>query len=248
MNFYKILLKVAFIVLLVSHNALASPVVADSRIKTLVYNENEVFQITVHYGYQTNIEFAKGEEIETLSMGRSYAWNITPVGRRLFIKALEGSAHTNMTLITNKRTYQFELQSKDGLDGLNNELVYVVRFYYPEENFDTPAPTVDMNKFLPEPSWQDQTKQPFNFDYMLTGPESIAPIKVFDDGDSTFLEFANDNALVPHIFEMSRSDQINRLKYARKGGYIVVNKVVPELILKHKKDQVRVLNEKLLGN
>ena len=35
----------------------AQPITTDSRIKTLVFNANEVFNITTHYGYQSNIEF-----------------------------------------------------------------------------------------------------------------------------------------------------------------------------------------------
>jgi len=33
------------------------PITTDSRIKTLVFSPNEVFTITTHYGYQSNIEF-----------------------------------------------------------------------------------------------------------------------------------------------------------------------------------------------
>ncbi|MDJ1407606.1 MAG: hypothetical protein MRQ13_04430 [Candidatus Midichloria sp.] len=43
------------------------PIATDSRIRTFVYSQNEVFGIVVHYGYQTNIEFADGEEIQTIS-------------------------------------------------------------------------------------------------------------------------------------------------------------------------------------
>jgi type IV secretion system protein VirB9 len=109
------------------------PITTDNRVKTYVYNENEVFPLVIFYGYQTSIEFAKGEEISTISMGDSYSWSMTPVGRRLFVKPLEENMHTNMTIITNKRAYQFDLFSKK-IDGeFNNDLVYVMRFYYPEE-------------------------------------------------------------------------------------------------------------------
>jgi type IV secretion system protein VirB9 len=64
------------------------PIAMDSRIKTFIYSENEVFRLVVHYGYQTSIEFADGEEIQTISVGNNYAWQLTPVGRRLFIKAI----------------------------------------------------------------------------------------------------------------------------------------------------------------
>jgi type IV secretion system protein VirB9 len=108
-------------------------ITSDSRIKTYIYNPNEVYLIVVHSGFQSHIEFAKGEEIQTISMGDSYAWKITPLGNRLFIKPLEKNIRTNMTILTNKRTYQFDIVARE-LDGDDDkDLVYVVRFYYPSK-------------------------------------------------------------------------------------------------------------------
>lgn len=121
--------------------AVAQPIISDSRIKTFVYNENEVFNVTTHYGYQANIEFGNKEDIETVSVGDRVGWQIVPAGRRLFIRAMEENAHTNMTIVTNKRAYQFDLRSSDS-DAVygSEELTYVVRFFYPEEGGLPPSP------------------------------------------------------------------------------------------------------------
>jgi type IV secretory pathway VirB9-like protein len=37
------------------------PITSDHRIKTYIYNPNEVYLIVVHSGFQSHIEFAKGE-------------------------------------------------------------------------------------------------------------------------------------------------------------------------------------------
>ena len=115
------------------------PITTDNRIKTYLYNENEIYPLVIFYGYQTSIEFGHGEEVVTISMGDSYSWQITPVGRRLFIKPMEDNMHTNMTILTNKRAYQFDLFSKKVDGELNKELVYVMRFYYPETKQDSSA-------------------------------------------------------------------------------------------------------------
>lgn len=104
----------------------------DSRIKTYTYNQNEVYLLTLHYGFQSHIEFAKNETIETLTVGDSYSWKIKPLGNRLFIKPMERNIHTNMTIITNKRTYQFDLVAKEFDQGDEGDLVYVVKFHYPK--------------------------------------------------------------------------------------------------------------------
>ncbi len=139
--------------------AQAVPITTDSRIKTLVYNPNEVYQLKFHYGYQSFIEFADDEETEMISIGESFAWRLTPAGKRMFIRPLEIGAHTNMTVITNKRTYQFDIASAEYDGRADEELVYTVRFYYPEIGIPIPIP--------PRLS---QPNIPLN-----NGPRSIAP-------------------------------------------------------------------------
>ena len=260
--------------LLTAHAGFAAlPIASDSRIKTFVYNENEVFHITVHYGYITSIEFAKNEDIVTIAPGNGYSWKFTKDGRRLFIKALEGAAETNVTIITTKRTYQFELESRSPSDGVDEQLVYVVRFFYPDEMLDKPRPKVDTNRFSPSPPTQSSpaTDQPdvsspfssapqapsapanpfaekgdkkkYNFNYTLTGPERIAPLKVFDDGASTLFQFPQHNALIPHFFIAGQDGKETQASYSIKGDYIVLSSVAPQIILRLEADEVRVFNE-----
>ena len=109
------------------------PLTTDNRIKTYVYSPNEVYLLVLHHGFQSHIEFDKNEGIETITVGDSYAWKITPLGNRLFVKPLEKNIRTNMTIITNKRTYQFDIVAKEFEDGEEKDLVYVIRFQYPRK-------------------------------------------------------------------------------------------------------------------
>jgi len=106
------------------------PLATDSRIKTYIYNKNDVYLVLISTGFQSSIEFQEGEIIKTVSLGESYSWSLTPVGSRLFIKPMENNVRTNMTIITNLRTYQFDIASRSE-DESNTEVAYVVRFYYP---------------------------------------------------------------------------------------------------------------------
>ncbi len=124
----------------------ASPIVMDSRIRTYIYNPNEVFKMTTEYGYQSNIELGQGETVETLSLGDVSGFKITPNGNRIFLRALKPDFHTNMTLITNKRIYYFDLTS---FVERNEDIIYVLRFYYPEHDMDLQAGTpLDAAAFL----------------------------------------------------------------------------------------------------
>ena len=126
--------KVIVIILFIFSNANLGnaevPIATDSRIKTYVYNPNDVYLVLITSGFQTSIEFQDGEVINTLSLGDQYSWSLTPLGNRLFIKPMEENVRTNMTVITNLRTYQFDVASKSE-DETAADIAYVIRFYYP---------------------------------------------------------------------------------------------------------------------
>lgn len=132
-----IVARLIIIILLCSQTCYANnaePITTDSRIKTYIYSPNDVFLLVLHYGFQSHIEFAKNESIETITLGDSFAWKVTPLGNRLFIKPMERNIRTNMTILTNKRTYQFDIVAKELEEGGEKDLVYVVRFNYPKKS------------------------------------------------------------------------------------------------------------------
>jgi type IV secretion system protein VirB9 len=132
--------KIYFVIILTIFSSIAYGVdnsdiaiTTDNRIKTYVYNPNEVYLLVVHSGFQSQIEFAKGEEVKTISLGDAYAWKISPLENRLFVKPLEKNIRTNMTILTNKRSYQFDIVARELEGDDDQDLVYVVRFYYPSK-------------------------------------------------------------------------------------------------------------------
>ncbi len=103
---------------------------SDGRIRMLIYDENDIYTVWTRVGYQSHIEFAQNEGVETISVGDRSFWQIIPSGNRLFIRPVQEDVATNMTVITNKRSYQFDLKSVADED---KKIVYVARFHYPDE-------------------------------------------------------------------------------------------------------------------
>lgn len=103
----------------------------DPRMVQLVYNPGDVYTITTRYGYQTNIVLAPNEEIETISVGDKSMWQIIPAGTRIFIRPMEEDIMTNMTVLTNKHSYQFDIKSLGPAETEGN--VYVASFLFPED-------------------------------------------------------------------------------------------------------------------
>ncbi|MDZ5762502.1 Type IV secretion system protein VirB9 [Candidatus Cyrtobacter comes] len=213
------------------------PVPTDSRIKTLVYSKNEIFRIVLNYGYQTTLEFQKDERVETISVGDSYAWQLSPFGNMLFIKPLETTVMTNMTIITNKRTYQFELESRSLGDAYDAQLAYVVRFFYTDESEDTPS----LSKFLEGNLVFEDT--PNNFNYSIRGPKELVPSIVFDDGVRTFFHFNDDLKIAPVFFAADLYKNGSSKLISRKmNKYFMVNTISKMFTIQIGKETISVIN------
>ena len=269
-------------------NSQPVPITTDSRLKTLVYNENEVYQLKFHYGYQSFVEFSEDEEIEMISMGESFSWRITPAGKRLFIRPLEIAAHTNMIVITNKRTYQFDIRSGEYDENGDEELVYTVRFYYPDlkrapavpsrlsrpnlppvpprppvpgqiqSGFPAPPaalqtprdknPDIKVSGRLPENVLAaSQNGQSFNYQYDFAGSATnIIPTKIYDDGLQTFMQFKNDNLIIPSVSVVDFIGNEHLLNYEIKSGHVVLDGVHRQLTLRLADSLICVFNNKML--
>jgi len=214
------------------------PLATDPRIKVVSYAPNEVIKYTGYYRVQTSWEFEEGEEISTISMGDSMAWMLNPLGNRLFIKPVEEDATTNMTIITNKRTYLFELHAAhtDKID--DKDVTWVLRFIYPESEATLAVSSIDQ---VPDLDGEDLSK--YNFRYTITGSEDVSPIRIFDDGEFTYFEFRDKNGEVPAFYQVDASGNESLINYRTRGPYIVVERVAARFTLRHGGSVVCVFNE-----
>lgn len=253
---------------------LANPVTTDSRIRTLVYNPNEVYELKFYYGYQSFIEFAEDEEIEMISIGEAFAWRLTPAGKRLFIRPLEIAGHTNMTIISNRRTYHFDIRSGEYDGKADEELIYTIRFFYPQIGQPLPIPQIltvpnpapppqlSLNKTViktPFPGAKISDKLPnliarnlenseLNFDFSLAGKaDNINPMKVYDDGRDTFFQFPNENAVIPTISMVDNRGNEQALSYIIRDSFVVVPVTGRQFTLRLADALLCVYNNKMMS-
>lgn len=274
------LLVFFFVALLSTAVFSQTPLTTDSRIRTLVYNPNEVYELKFYYNYQSFIEFAEDEEIEVISIGEAFAWRLTPAGKRLFIRPLEIAAHTNMTIITNKRIYHFDIRSDEFTGKADEDLVYTIRFFYPQIGqplpippqlavpniaakvmpapsrskelrggiIRTPIPGARVDKVLPGIIERNPEDVKLNFDYSLAGrSDNIMPLKVYDDGNETNFQFANDNLVIPAINSVDVSGVEHPLTYTVRDGYVVVPVISRQFTLRLSDGLLCIYNNALLG-
>jgi type IV secretion system protein VirB9 len=251
-----------------------TPITTDSRIRTLVYNPNEVYELKFYYNYQSFIEFSEDEEIEMISIGEAFAWRLTPAGKRLFIRPLEIAAHTNMTIITNKRTYHFDIRSDEFNGKADEDLVYTIRFFYPQigqplpippqlavpnvapkkppmpiqERFidKTPSPLADVTEDIPGMLARNPEEANLNFDYSLAGKsDNIVPLKVYDNGKETYFQFANDNLVIPTINSVDASGNEQALNYIIRDNFVVVPITTRQFTLRLADSLLCIYNNKM---
>lgn len=218
----------------------------ESRIKILNYTPNTVYKFVGHYEYQSIIEFGLDEEIDTITMGTPTPWQIVPAGNRIFIKPIEDNATTNMTVITNKRMYFFEMHAHEAVSINDEKLSFVVKFVYPEQyNFSANVAATNLGAVSNSNGGPDLSKpELYNFKYTISGnAKAIEPLQIFDDGEFTYFKFKDLNAELPAIFQVDKRGNEGLVNFRVSGGYVVVERVGDRFTLRHGSNVMCVYNE-----
>ena len=212
----------------------AAATAADNRIRTQAYDPNEIVRILGKAGIQSTIEFADDERIENVAVGDSAAWQITPNRRAslLFVKPLSAHSRTNMTVVTDHRTYMFDLVAGDK----STTPVYALKFSYPREKAaETAAKPVQQAAAVPPPAVQaTMIAEKLHFDWNTKGNGKLLPSRVFDDGSSLYLAWSKDTPL-PAILTESDDRKEGPVNYRLSGQYIVISPIPPNLVLRYGK-------------
>ncbi len=207
-----------------------------------------------------------------ISIGEAFAWRLTPAGKRLFLRPLEIAAHTNMTIITNKRTYHFDIRSDEFNGKADEDLIYTVRFFYPQIGqplpippqlaapnpaakqpaptrsiIKTPIPGANVTERLPGIIERNPEGAELNFDYSLAGKsDNITPLKVYDDGHETFFQFKDDNLVIPSINSVDVNGNEQSLAYIIRDNYVVLPTTSRQFTLRLADSLLCIYNNKLL--
>lgn len=218
-------------------SCLAGPVLAqparaaDPHIRTLQYDPDQVIRLTGFMGFQTMLEFAPDERIENVSIGDAMGWQVTPNKKAnlLFLKPVDRAPITNMTVVTDRRRYVFDLSvAKPKASAA--DAAYVVRFRYPQA-----APIVVAAapvKLAPIAR---------NTAYSLQGSASLQPSRVFDDGAATYFAWP-EQADLPAIFVVGADGVEGLANAVVKDGYLVVDQLAPRFVLRSAKASATLVN------
>ncbi|MGJ0489473.1 P-type conjugative transfer protein VirB9 [Methylobacter sp.] len=225
----------------------------DPRVRVVDYNPLNVVKLVTFYGVSTHVQFGDGETIKDVAIGDDQAWKVVPRGNHLFIKPQAEMADTNVTVVTDKRTYHLALivqprLIKDSKAWSDPNLVFSLAFRYPDdeaeqrkaeaEKLAAAASTKNMKAKL-----ANATKQIENIDYWVAGSEEISPTAARDDGRFIYLTFSN-NRDMPAVYSVDAEGNEALINTnVIEGNTIVIQRLVPHLILRKGNYVASVINK-----
>jgi type IV secretion system protein VirB9 len=104
----------------------------DPRIRVVPYRADAVYRLRGYIGYQIDLTFAPGERFVGLGVGDAKGVTFAAEANHLFLKPRAARVATNLTVITDRRTYLFDYEAGPRPpDRSGADVLYALRFEYP---------------------------------------------------------------------------------------------------------------------
>jgi type IV secretion system protein VirB9 len=202
-----------------------SAVAQDPRIQIIPYETDKVISFYGCTTIQTMISFDADERIENVAVGDSQLWQVTPNKKAdlLFVKALTSNGPSNMTVVTNRHHYIFELKNASNSDCKSGRTAYELRFSYPQREI-TVEQALSGDALLPMPEKRNSA-------YTYLGDVGLVPLRVFDDGVSTYMLWA-EGVPTPAVFAKGVDGAESLVNFSNVGDYFVVGQLAPAFSLR----------------
>ncbi len=217
----------------------------DSRIRVAAYNGDEVYRLHGFVGYQIDLEFEPGETFTGLGAGDLEGLSFVGQDNHLFLKPKAARVATNLTVLTNRRHYQFDYTAQSQRPAGNDHgVIYAVRFTYPPTPSQSAAEAAA--KRLDSQLDEAGFKRPQNTDYWYCGQAALRPAAASDDGVHTRLRFAA-SADLPAIFVRGEDGSESLLNFSMDSGDVVLHRVAKRFVLRRGKLTGCIVNRGFVG-
>jgi type IV secretion system protein VirB9 len=149
-----------------------------------------------------------------------------------------------VTVVTNRRTYQFDYRALAHRPGASSDdVIYSLRFAYAPEGRD--GGEVAAQRISSDLAGASSTRAR-NVDYWYCGHPALQPVAVSDDGVHTRLRFA-ENAEWPAIFVRTEDGAETLLNFSVDQGDVVIHRIAHRFILRRGKLTGCIVNAGFAG-
>lgn len=216
----------------------------DSRVRMAKYHTDEVYRLTGFVGYAIELVFETGERFAGGGGGDLEGVTIDAHENSVLLKPKAAVVSTNLVIYTDRRAYRFDYSVSDRRpEPHSGELVYALKFVYPEEASDGVRPQTQVEAALAAA----RSQRPRNFDYWYCGHHTLKPVAASDDGVHTRLSFA-DGSELPALFVGNEDGSESLLNFSVDEGDVVIHRLAPRIILRRGKLVGCVVNKAFTGS
>lgn len=217
----------------------------DARIRVVPYRADAVYRLRGYVGFQIDITFGPGERFAGLGVGDSKGITFAASSNHLFIKPKAAHVATNLTVLTNRRTYLFDYATAPaGPDPSGADVIYALRFEYP----GVPASGGSRERRQVDTDLAAaRTIRPRNYDYWYCGAPTLKPAAAWDDGVQTTLIFGAHTEL-PAVFGLNEDGSESLVNAGAQADRIVIQRVARRLILRRGKLTGCIVDRAFVGS
>ncbi|CDX20947.1 putative conjugative DNA transfer protein [Mesorhizobium plurifarium] len=186
---------------------------SDARIKHYVYDERNVYKLNLYMKSITAIQFAEGENVESILIGDSASWEVIKLkrGNVISVKPVIEKALTNMTVYTDQRVYTFEIRSVGQISAgmaAGADQAFRTVFSYPHE-----LKTLGNSRAAVAPA---------SHSYLVSGHARFRPLAVTDNSLQTTFVLPK-GATQPAIFKVGHDREEKLVNSRSKDDRIIVD-------------------------
>ena len=205
------------------------PGTRDARIRTALYERDQVYRLHGRVGYALDVVFAPHERFLGLSSGDPDALNYSAHGNVLTLRPKALSVHTDILVTTSRHRYYFDYSARPDSPHHDTQVMYVVRFLYPGSRSRARAPT--KAERVTRSLAQAEHAPPVNRDYWYCGSPALRPVAASDNGIETRLTFGARSAL-PAVFVLSADGRESLVNVSMHRGVMVIERIAHRLVLR----------------
>ena len=208
----------------------------DSRVRVVAYDPEQVVKLHGFVGYQIHFQFAEGETFVNLAAGDNKALDVGYEANHLVLKPLDEKVATNITVITNRRVYQFDYSaSAERPDPERQDVIYSLRFIYPQEEARKAAEELEQQRTnLKLSSAGEDLQRARNTNYWGCGASAIRPESAYDDGVQTRLRFAAHSEF-PTMYVKNDDESESLVNFTVDNDEVVIHRVARSFVLRRGK-------------
>jgi type IV secretion system protein TrbG len=229
-----------------TRNATVQPAAAGfvSATQVYPYSEGAIFQAYASPGLVTDITLQPGENLIAVASGDTARWVIgdTTSGSgetrqtHLLVKPFSAGLTTNLVITTDRRAYHVRLVSTSGT------ALSSMRWTYPQDELLALRRKAEAAQAA-APVASGLAIDQLNFNYAISGDRPAwRPLRVFDDGVKTYVEFPVSlaNGEAPPLFVVGTDGKAELVNYRLRERFYVVDRIfdAAELRLGLKKQQL----------